>query len=122
MLSYESQIRSLGVPESAVRAMKKLARKRACGFDEVLLEAVAAGLERMSAARPLAPPRVTELSPRQQRVWDLLREGWSVKEIANRMDVQESTVRTHIQRLKEHTGCTDLLGLRMGLRRGRSGS
>lgn len=54
------------------------------------------------------------LMSRQQRVvFELLRQGKSVKEIAYQLDLGERSVRTHIARLREKLNCSDLLDLRM---------
>jgi DNA-binding NarL/FixJ family response regulator len=51
-------------------------------------------------------------SPRQRQVLALLRCGQSVKEIADQLEVQEATVRTHIARLRTRLSAQDLLNLR----------
>lgn len=52
------------------------------------------------------------LSPKQKQVLECLKNGVSVKEIADQFGVKEETVRTHILRLRSHLGCSDLLSLR----------
>jgi DNA-binding NarL/FixJ family response regulator len=41
-----------------------------------------------------------------------LRDGLAVKEIADKLNVGEATVRTYIIRIRERTGCMDILKLR----------
>ncbi|TAE93089.1 MAG: hypothetical protein EAZ81_01100 [Verrucomicrobia bacterium] len=55
----------------------------------------------------------TGLSDRQRVVLSFLRKGMSVKKIAEVMQISEPTVRTHIQRIRDRLGCSDLLTLRM---------
>ena len=52
------------------------------------------------------------LKGRRLEIFELLREGRSVKEIAHTLGLGEATVRTHIFRMRKATGCGDLLGLR----------
>jgi DNA-binding NarL/FixJ family response regulator len=52
-----------------------------------------------STSRPAVGPALT---PRQERVLELVVEGWTYGRIAEELHVSESTVRFHIQRLK-HT-------------------
>jgi DNA-binding NarL/FixJ family response regulator len=54
-----------------------------------------------------------DLSPRQISVLQGLRDGLAVKEIADKLNVGEATVRTHIIRIRERTGCLDILKLRI---------
>ncbi len=52
-------------------------------------------------ARPTIQPNPTteDLSPREREILALLSEGFLYKEIADRLTVSYSTVRTHIERI-----------------------
>jgi len=56
------------------------------------------------------------LAPRQLAVLDCLRNGYAVGEIAANLGISETTVRTHIARLKDRLECHDLLELRLPAR------
>jgi DNA-binding NarL/FixJ family response regulator len=53
------------------------------------------------------------MSKQQRVVYELLRQGKSVKEIAFQLQLGERSVRTHIARLRDKLNCSDLLDLRM---------
>jgi DNA-binding NarL/FixJ family response regulator len=53
------------------------------------------------------------LSKKQQIVFQHLRAGLSVKEIAERLGVTDHTIRTHILRIRSHLKSSDLLSLRI---------
>lgn len=61
-------------------------------------------------SKPHAPP--SAITEKQQAVLDHLKAGLSVKEIADRMDVSEHTIRTHIIRARIRLDCPDLLSMR----------
>ena len=45
--------------------------------------------------------RLKGLSPRQRQVVRLLYEGYSQREIADRLGVKRSTIRNHIERIRD---------------------
>ena len=49
--------------------------------------------------------RIRSLTPQQRRVFDLLSEGLSNKQIALRLDVHESTVKAHASAVFAKLGC-----------------
>ena len=51
-----------------------------------------------------APDHAAALTPRQERILELLVEGLTYAEIGKRLFITESTVRFHIQRLKQRLG------------------
>ena len=64
--------------------------------------------------------RIRSLTPQQRRVFDLLSEGLSNKQIALRLDVHESTVKAHASAVFAKLGCNSrikvaLLALRCSL-------
>jgi len=69
-------------------------------------------LFRFAAQPQMAPPRVSvkrslDLSPRQQQLAQLIREGLSNKEVAARLNLSEQTVKNHVHRMLRKVGATD---------------
>ncbi len=66
-------------------------------------------IEEFTSPRPsIEPPRgVEELSPREHEVFELLARGLSNREIAERLFVSETTVKTHVARVLGKLGVRD---------------
>src|SRR5271156_2916875 len=69
-------------------------------------------LFRFVAQPQMIPPRVSikksmDLSPRQQQVARLIREGLSNKELAARLNLSEQTVKNHVHRMLRKVGAAD---------------
>ena len=93
-------------------------------------EALIGALRNVHAGRRFLPPPVTralasrqpagELSPREQEVLQLLAEGRSNREIANRLGIKEATVKSHVSVILMRLSVTDrtqavVVALRRGL-------
>ena len=93
LLEAIREIRAGGVPMSRTIARKVI---------ETFRSREAAEAAGTSAARsPLASPDEESLTPREQQVLELLMEGFSYKEISQRLGISPSTVGTYVQRIYE---------------------
>jgi DNA-binding NarL/FixJ family response regulator len=93
LLEAIREIRAGGVPMSRTIARKVI---------ETFRSREAAEAAGTSAARsPVASPDDESLTPREQQVLELLVEGFSYKEISQRLGISTSTVGTYVQRIYE---------------------
>jgi DNA-binding NarL/FixJ family response regulator len=94
---------------------KRLATLKKCSISEALAQIINNGIKSIGCELEEDPVsgRPADLSPRQIIVLQGLRDGLAVKEIADKLDVGEATIRTHITRIRERTGCMDILKLRL---------
>ena len=93
LLEAIREIRAGGVPMSRTIARKVI---------ETFRSREAAEAAGTSAARsPTASPDEESLTPREQQVLELLVEGFSYKEISQRLGISTSTVGTYVQRIYE---------------------
>jgi DNA-binding NarL/FixJ family response regulator len=90
----------------------RFAEKMGVSPEEVLKQMMEAYLSKCDK-NAILHHESSELSHRQRTVLAFLRRGMSVKKIAAEMQISEPTVRTHIQRIRDRLGCSDLLTLRM---------
>lgn len=94
--------------------IEALAKRAGISGSEMLALVVEVGITAME--RRLSENnhhKLQEISKQQRVVFELLRQGKSVKEIAFQLQLGERSVRTHIARLREKLNCNDLLDLRM---------
>jgi DNA-binding NarL/FixJ family response regulator len=80
------------------------------GITRRLISEFAGRAERFSGPAELARPRATgldELTPRETQVLELIAEGLSNLEIADRLVVTEETVKTHVSRILGKLGLRD---------------
>lgn len=93
LLEAIREIRAGGVPMSRTIARKVI---------ETFRSREAADAAGTSAARsPVASPDDESLTSREQQVLELLVEGFSYKEISQRLGISTSTVGTYVQRIYE---------------------
>ncbi|MCX5392112.1 response regulator transcription factor [Streptomyces sp. NBC_00094] len=60
-----------------------------------------------AAAPPQEDPRLTSLTEREREILTVVGQGWTNTEIAERLHLAESTVKTHIGRILAKTGARD---------------
>jgi DNA-binding NarL/FixJ family response regulator len=72
-----------------------------------LVEAVAGGAAQQAAGRQSAPALPDGITPREAEVLELIAEGLSNAQIAQRLTVTEATVKSHINHLFAKTGVSD---------------
>jgi DNA-binding NarL/FixJ family response regulator len=94
-------------PEEIAAAVRIVA-----GGDALLAPAVTRAVieefvQRRPAPTPLLPPAVTELTPREREVLELLARGLSNSEICQRLFVSEGTAKTHVARILQKLGLRD---------------
>ncbi|MER7959710.1 response regulator transcription factor [Streptomyces sp. NPDC096030] len=56
---------------------------------------------------PRADPRLAALTDREREILTVIAQGWTNTEIAERLHVAESTVKTHVSRILAKTGARD---------------
>ncbi|CAD5106197.1 hypothetical protein PSEWESI4_00457 [Pseudomonas carbonaria] len=86
-------------------------------FDGEICEAVIAAAR---GERRLPQPKSTLLTPRECRILQEISHGASNKQVAHRLDISPSTVRTHVESIFRKLGCSTraaatLKGLTLGL-------
>ena len=93
LLEAIREIRAGGVPMSRTIARKVIETFRSREAAEAAVTS--------AAQSPVASPDDESLTPREQQVLELLVEGFSYKEIAQRLGISTSTVGTYVQRIYE---------------------
>ena len=72
-----------------------------------LLDAFAQHLDRAGPGRPAADPRLAALTDREREILIAIGQGWTNGEIADRLVLSESTVKTHVGRVLAKIGARD---------------
>ncbi|MFJ8926115.1 response regulator [Streptomyces sp. NPDC102364] len=72
-----------------------------------LLDAYVHHLPADAGTPPAADPRIASLTDREREILTVIAQGWSNSEIAQRLHLAESTVKTHVSRILAKTGARD---------------
>ncbi|WP_286157745.1 response regulator transcription factor, partial [Streptomyces griseus] len=72
-----------------------------------LLDAYVHHLPAVPGAPTASDPRITALTEREREILTVIGQGWSNTEIATRLHLAESTVKTHVTRILAKTGARD---------------
>lgn len=64
-------------------------------------------IEEFAGSRPVPPAQIDELTPREMEIFLLVAKGMSNAEIADKLVIGESTVKTHVTRLLMKLGVRD---------------
>ncbi|WP_374982478.1 response regulator [Streptomyces fradiae] len=72
-----------------------------------LLDAYAGHLPPAPGAPPAPDPRLASLTEREREILTVIGRGWTNTEIASRLHLAESTVKTHVGRILAKTGSRD---------------
>ncbi|MFI8194586.1 response regulator [Streptomyces sp. NPDC085946] len=97
---------------SGVRAVATGDAVVAPGLTRRLLDAYAHHLppgprEDAPAMNPVTDPRLAVLTDREREILTVIGQGWTNTEIATRLHLAESTVKTHVSRILAKTGSRD---------------
>jgi DNA-binding NarL/FixJ family response regulator len=72
-----------------------------------LLDAYVQHLPAVPGGPATLDPRLASLTEREREILTVMGRGWSNSEIAERLHLAESTVKTHVTRILAKTGCRD---------------
>lgn len=72
-----------------------------------LLDAYVHHLPEAAGTAPTTDPRIASLTDREREILTVIAQGWSNAEIAGRLHLAESTVKTHVSRILAKTGARD---------------
>ncbi|MFF3491531.1 response regulator [Streptomyces sp. NPDC002795] len=72
-----------------------------------LLDAYVHHLPAAAGTPPAADPRIASLTDREREILTVIAQGWSNVEVAERLHLAESTVKTHVSRILAKTGARD---------------
>jgi DNA-binding NarL/FixJ family response regulator len=93
-------------PEEITAAVRIVARGEAL-LAPAITRAVIEEFARAPAAVSVPPPAVTELTPREREVLDLLARGLSNPEICRELVISEATAKTHVARILQKLALRD---------------
>jgi DNA-binding NarL/FixJ family response regulator len=94
-------------PEELVAAVRIVASGEALLAPAVTRGVIEEFARQRPAAPPAPPPAVSELTPREREVLDLLARGLSNPEICARLVISEATAKTHVARILQKLGLRD---------------
>ncbi|MFI5660974.1 response regulator [Streptomyces sp. NPDC051684] len=72
-----------------------------------LLDAYVQHLPTAAGPAPAPDPRIASLTDREREILTVIAQGWSNAEVAERLHLAESTVKTHVSRILAKTGARD---------------
>lgn len=94
-------------PEEIVSAVRIVASGEALLAPAVTRAVIEEFARHNLPAAPTPPPQLTELTPRESEVLELLVRGLSNPEICERLVVSEATTKTHVARILQKLGVRD---------------
>ena len=94
-------------PEEIAAAVRIVARGEALLAPAVTRAVIEEFARQQPAAVPSPPPAITELTPREQEVFDLLARGMSNPEICEQLVISEATAKTHVARILQKLDLRD---------------
>ena len=86
-------------PEEIVAAVRIVASGEALLAPAVTRVVIEEFARQRPAAAPAPPPAISQLTPREREVLDLLACGFSNSEICERLVISEATTKTHVARI-----------------------
>jgi predicted ATPase/DNA-binding CsgD family transcriptional regulator len=86
-------------------ARAREAEHRGAAMTLTIAAEFAAMLTSADAAAPHAPPPGTQLTPRERELVTLVAQGCTDVQIAGQMSISIRTVRSHLDRIRDKTGC-----------------
>ncbi len=86
-------------PEEITAAVRIVARGEALLAPAITRTVIEEFTRAPAATTPVPPPAVTELTPREREVLDLLARGLSNPEICQELVISEATTKTHVARI-----------------------
>jgi DNA-binding NarL/FixJ family response regulator len=94
-------------PEEIAAAVHIIATGEALLAPSVTRAVIEEFARQTPAAAPAPPPAVTQLTPREHEVFDLLVRGLSNPEISARLVISEATTKTHVARILQKLDLRD---------------
>ena len=94
-------------PEEIAAAVRIVASGEALLAPAVTRSVIEEFARQRPAVEPVPPPAVTELTPREREVFELLVRGRSNPEICQRLVISEATAKTHVARILQKLGLRD---------------
>jgi DNA-binding NarL/FixJ family response regulator len=94
-------------PEEIVAAVRIVASGDALLAPAVTRSVIEEFARQQPAVAPAPPPAVSELTPREREVLDLLARGLSNPEICERLVISEATTKTHVARILQKLSLRD---------------
>jgi DNA-binding NarL/FixJ family response regulator len=94
-------------PEEITAAVRIVARGEALLAPAITRTVIEEFTRAPASATSVPPPAVTELTPREREVLDLLARGLSNPEICRQLVISEATAKTHVARILQKLGLRD---------------